>query len=110
MPGSARFLERPPRFLDDSVRAQLCPDKLKTHEWLAVIEAAHSVGLPTTATIMFGHMEAPDDWARHLLHIRDLQERTGGFTEFVPLPFVHIEAPAYYRGHARKGRHRAKLF
>ena len=97
LPGTAAEI------LDDSVRAQLCPDKLKTHEWLAVIEAAHSVGLPTTATIMFGHMEAPDDWARHLLHIRDLQERTGGFTEFVPLPFVHIEAPAYYRGHARKG-------
>jgi FO synthase len=97
LPGTAAEI------LDDTVRAVLCPDKLKTHEWLAIVEDAHRVGLPTTATIMFGHMETPGDWARHLLHIRDLQERTGGFTEFVPLPFVHIEAPIYYRGQARKG-------
>jgi FO synthase len=97
LPGTAAEI------LDDAVRATLCPDKLKTHEWLAIVEDAHRVGLPTTATIMFGHMETPGDWARHLLHIRDLQERTGGLTEFVPLPFVHIEAPIYYRGQARKG-------
>jgi len=97
LPGTAAEI------LDDSVRAVLCPDKLKTQEWLAVVGDAHRIGLPTTATIMFGHMDAPGDWARHLMHIRDLQERTGGFTEFVPLPFVHIEAPVYYRGRARKG-------
>ncbi|HEU5018295.1 MAG TPA: 5-amino-6-(D-ribitylamino)uracil--L-tyrosine 4-hydroxyphenyl transferase CofH [Pseudolabrys sp.] len=97
LPGTAAEI------LDDDVRAILCPDKLKTEEWLCVVEAAHGVGLPTTATIMFGHMEAPVHWARHLLRIRDVQERTGGFTEFVPLPFVHMEAPAYYRGLARKG-------
>jgi FO synthase len=97
LPGTAAEI------LDDGVRATLCPDKLKTHEWLAIVEDAHRVGLPTTSTIMFGHMETPGDWARHLLHIRDLQERTGGLTEFVPLPFVHIEAPIYYRGQARKG-------
>jgi FO synthase len=97
LPGTAAEI------LDDDVRAVLCPDKLKTAEWLAVVEAAHRVGLPTTSTIMFGHMDSPADWTRHLLHIRDLQERTGGFTEFVPLPFVHGEAPAYYRGQARKG-------
>jgi FO synthase len=97
LPGTAAEI------LDDDVRAILCPDKLTTAQWLAVVEAAHGVGLRTTATIMFGHMEHPSDWARHLLHIRNLQERTGGFTEFVPLPFVHSEAPAYYRGQARKG-------
>ena len=97
LPGTAAEI------LDDSVRALLCPDKLKTQQWLDVIEAAHRTGLRTTATIMFGHMDAPKHWARHLLAIRDLQDRTGGFTEFVPLPFVHMEAPAYYRGFARKG-------
>ena len=89
--------------LDDGVRARLCPDKLKTAEWLSVIETAHRVGLRTTSTIMFGHLDAPEDWARHLLHLRDLQARTGGFTEFVPLPFVHMEAPLYLKGKARKG-------
>ena len=87
----------------NSVRTVLCPDKLKTQKWLDVIGAAHQAGLPTTATIMFGHMDRPAHWASHLLAIRDLQERSGGFTEFVPLPFVHMEAPAYYKGFARKG-------
>ena len=89
--------------LDDAVRADICPDKLKTNEWLDVIEAAHRVGLRTTATIMFGHIETSRSWAAHLLHIRDLQERTGGFTEFVPLPFVHMEAPLHLKGLSRKG-------
>ena len=71
----------------------ICPDKVTTQQWLDVIEAAHRLGLRTTATIMFGHVDRPRHWARHLLRIRRLQERTGGFTEFVPLPFVPMEAP-----------------
>ena len=97
LPGTAAEI------LDDEVRAVLCPDKLPTEQWLAIVEAAHERGLPTTATIMFGHVDRPHHWARHLLHIRDLQVRTGGFTEFVPLPFVHMEAPLYLKGRARKG-------
>ena len=89
--------------LDDEVRAVLCPDKVNTAEWLSVIETAHEVGLRTTATIMFGHVDAPRHWARHLLRVRAVQERTGGFTEFVPLPFVHMEAPMYLKGRARSG-------
>jgi FO synthase len=72
-------------------------------QWLEVMEAAHAVGLRTTATIMFGHVDGPRHWARHLLRLRRLQARTGGFTEFVPLPFVHMEAPLYRKGRARKG-------
>jgi FO synthase len=97
LPGTAAEI------LDDSIRAILCPDKLNTAAWLDVVEAAHQAGLRTTATIMFGHVEAPEHWARHLLQIRKLQLRTDGFTEFVPLPFVHLEAPLYRRGAARKG-------
>jgi FO synthase len=89
--------------LHDEVRATLCPDKINTAQWLAVIEAAHEAGLKTTATIMYGHVDRPRHWAAHLMHIRRLQQRTGGFTEFVPLPFVHMEAPMYLRGGARKG-------
>jgi FO synthase len=97
LPGTAAEI------LDDRVREHLCPDKLKTQEWLDVIETAHRVGLRTTATIMFGHIETAESWAAHLLHVRDLQERTGGFTEFVPLPFVHMEAPLNLKGLSRKG-------
>jgi FO synthase len=97
LPGTAAEI------LDDEIRAHICPDKLNTDEWLAVMEAAHGVGLRTTATIMFGHLEAPKHWARHLLRIRALQARTGGFTEFVPLPFVHMEAPMALRGQTRNG-------
>ena len=97
LPGTAAEI------LDDEVRAVICPDKLSTQEWLAVVGAAHDAGLRTTATIMFGHLERPVHWARHLLVLRDLQQRTGGFTEFVPLPFVHMEAPLYARGLTRKG-------
>ncbi len=89
--------------LHDDVRRLLCPDKLSTDQWLEVIEAAHEAGLPTTATIMYGHIDQVHHWARHLWHIRELQRRTGGFTEFVPLPFVHMEAPMYLKGKARKG-------
>ncbi len=89
--------------LDDEVRAVICPDKISTQEWVDVMAAAHAAGFHTTATIMFGHVDAPRHWARHLLRLRALQARTGGFTEFVPLPFVHMEAPLYLKGHARKG-------
>ena len=85
------------------MRAIICPDKLNTQTWLEVIEASHRAGFRTTATIMFGHVDRYEHWARHLLRIRTLQLRTGGFTEFVPLPFVHMEAPMYLRGKARKG-------
>jgi FO synthase len=97
LPGTAAEI------LDDEVRAVICPEKLTTAEWLTVIETAHGVGLMTTATIMFGHVERPRHWARHLLSIRDLQVRTGGFTEFVPLPFVHMEAPMNLMGASRIG-------
>ncbi len=89
--------------LDDDVRATLCPDKLNTAEWLEVMETAHEVGFQTTSTIMYGHIDGPENWAKHLVRLRDLQIKTGGFTEFVPLPFVHMEAPIYLKGNARKG-------
>jgi FO synthase len=97
LPGTAAEI------LDDSVRAVICPDKLNTNEWLNVMRTAHAVGLRSTATIMFGHVDRYENWARHLLAIRDLQEETGGFTEFVPLPFVHMEAPIWRKGQARSG-------
>jgi FO synthase len=67
------------------------------------VETAHRVGIPTTSTLMFGHVDGPEHWARHLIVLRDLQSRTGGITEFVPLPFVHMEAPLYRKGRARRG-------
>ena len=89
--------------LDDEVRAIICPDKINTAQWLDVMRAAHDVGFRTTATIMYGHVDRLEHWARHLIRVRDLQMETGGFTEFVPLPFVHMEAPLYLKGRARKG-------
>jgi FO synthase len=97
LPGTAAEI------LDDAVRARICPDKLSAGEWIEVVEAAHRAGLRTTSTIMFGHVETPHAWARHLLAVRDLQERTGGITEFVPLPFVHMEAPMFLKEGARCG-------
>ncbi len=97
MPGTAAEI------LDDDIRRQIAPDKVTTEQWLEVVRAAHHVGLRTTSTIMFGHVEGYIHWARHLLRLRSLQRETGGFTEFVPLPFVHMEAPLYLRGKARKG-------
>jgi FO synthase len=89
--------------LDDEVRAVICPDKVTTDQWLEVHDTAHRVGLRSNNTIMFGHVDTPVSWARHLLRVREQQQRTGGFTEFVPLPFVHMEAPMYLRGLARRG-------
>jgi FO synthase len=97
LPGTAAEI------LDDEVRAVICPDKVTTAQWLDVVAAAHGLGLRTTATIMFGHVDAPRHWARHLLHLRRLQARTGGFTELVPLPFVPMEAPMQLRGQSRFG-------
>ena len=97
LPGTAAEI------LDDEVRDIICPDKLNTAQWLDVMEAAHQVGIRSTATLMFGHVERPEHWARHLLRIRTLQEKTGGFTEFVPLPFVHMESPIWHKGQARSG-------
>lgn len=89
--------------LDDEVRQVICPDKLTTDEWLSVMRDAHEVGLKSTATIMFGHVDTYRHWARHLLRLRDLQAETSGFTEFVPLPFVASEAPIFRRGGSRIG-------
>ena len=89
--------------LHDEVRETLCPDKLSSGQWLEVMDTAHRVGFRTTATIMYGHIDRPRHWARHLTSVRTLQARTGGFTEFVPLPFVHMEAPLYLKGLARRG-------
>ena len=97
LPGTAAEI------LDDDVRAVICPDKINTGQWLDVQRAAHRAGLRTTSTIMYGHVETSTSWAKHLLALRDLQAETGGFTEFVPLPFVHMEAPMYRRGMARPG-------
>ncbi len=97
LPGTAAEI------LDDEVRAVLCPDKINTAQWLEVMRAAHGAGLASTATIMFGHVDHPRHWARHLMRIRALQEETGGFTEFVPLPFVPMEAPIFLKGAARAG-------
>ena len=89
--------------LCDDVRRVICPDKQSVGDWLGVVRAAHMVGIPTTSTIMYGHIERPEHWARHLLALRHLQGETGGFTEFVPLPYVHMESPMYRRGQSRKG-------
>lgn len=97
LPGTAAEI------LCDDIRAQICPDKLTTREWLDVVGSAHRVDLPTTSTIMFGHLEGIEHWARHLLALRNLQLDTGGITEFAPLPLVHMEAPFYRRGQSRKG-------
>ncbi|MBZ9810982.1 MULTISPECIES: 5-amino-6-(D-ribitylamino)uracil--L-tyrosine 4-hydroxyphenyl transferase CofH [unclassified Mesorhizobium] len=97
LPGTAAEI------LDDEVRRTLCADKLNTKEWLDVMRAAHGLGFRSTATIMFGHIDAYEHWARHLIRVRDLQAETAGFTEFVPLPFVHMEAPIYLKGRSRPG-------
>ena len=97
LPGTAAEI------LSDDIRAIICADKVNTQEWLSVMRAAHKVGLQSTATIMFGHVETYEHWAEHLMQLRMLQLETGGFTEFVPLPFVHMEAPNWRRGETRSG-------
>jgi FO synthase len=97
LPGTAAEI------LDDPVREILCPDKIDTDQWLEAHRTAHSVGLRSNVTIMFGAIEQPISWARHLLRTRELQRETGGFTEFVPLPFVHMASPIYLKRAARRG-------
>ncbi|HEV3496305.1 MAG TPA: 5-amino-6-(D-ribitylamino)uracil--L-tyrosine 4-hydroxyphenyl transferase CofH, partial [Actinomycetes bacterium] len=97
LPGTAAEI------LDDEVRAVLCPDKIDTEEWLDAHRTAHSIGLRSNITIMFGAVERPVHWARHMVRTRALQAETGGFTEFVPLPFVHMATPLYLQGRARRG-------
>ncbi|HUZ44263.1 MAG TPA: 5-amino-6-(D-ribitylamino)uracil--L-tyrosine 4-hydroxyphenyl transferase CofH [Acidimicrobiales bacterium] len=97
LPGTAAEI------LDDEIRAILCPDKVNTEEWLEAHRVAHSVGLRSNITIMFGSVEQPLHWARHMVRTRDLQKETGGFTEFVPLPFVHMAAPLYLQRRSRRG-------
>ncbi|MCU1426195.1 MAG: synthase subunit 1 [Actinomycetia bacterium] len=89
--------------LDDEVRAVICPDKVNTDEWLEAHRNAHSVGLRSNVTIMFGSVERPVHVARHLVRTRELQKETGGFTEFVPLPFVHMATPIFLQKRARPG-------
>ena len=97
LPGTAAEI------LDDEVRAVLCPDKINTEQWLEAHRTAHSVGLRSNVTIMFGAVEQPVSWARHMVRTRDLQRETGGFTEFVPLPFVHMATPIYLQRRSRRG-------
>ena len=97
LPGTAAEI------LDDEIRRIICPDKITTQQWLDCHETAHGVGLRSNVTIMFGSIERPVHVARHLLRTRDLQRRTGGFTEFVGLPFVHMAAPIYLKRAARRG-------
>ncbi|MGB3634880.1 MAG: 5-amino-6-(D-ribitylamino)uracil--L-tyrosine 4-hydroxyphenyl transferase CofH [Rubrobacteraceae bacterium] len=97
LPGTAAEI------LDDDIREIICPDKINTQEWADVMRAAHAVGLRATTTIMYGHVDGPVNWARHLMVLRDIQAETGGFTEFVPLPFVHMGAPLFLQGRSRRG-------
>ena len=97
LPGTAAEI------LDDEMRALLCPDKIDTEEWLDAHRTAHQVGLRSNVTIMYGAIENPVHWARHIVRTRELQAETGGFTEFVPLPFVHMAAPMYIQRKARRG-------
>jgi FO synthase len=97
LPGTAAEI------LDNEIRDIICPDKLRTDEWLEVVGTAHEVGLRTTSTIMFGHVEQPVHWARHLQRLRSLQARTAGISEFVPLGYVHMEAPLWRKGRTRSG-------
>jgi FO synthase len=97
LPGTAAEI------LDDRVREHLCPDKVRTAEWAEVMITAHELGLRATTTMMMGHIDGPRSWANHLEVLRQIQRRTGGFTEFVPLPFVHMGSPIFLQGRARPG-------
>ena len=89
--------------LDDEVRGDLSPNKLNVARWIEVIRIAHSLGIPSTSTMMYGHTEMPEHWLRHMMLLRDIQKETGGFTEFVPLGFIHSQTRLFRKGHARAG-------
>jgi 7,8-didemethyl-8-hydroxy-5-deazariboflavin synthase CofH subunit len=89
--------------LDDNVRKSLSPNKLKVRQWIEVIRTAHSLGIPTTSTMMYGHTESREHWVRHILLLREIQKETRGFTEFVPLGFIHPQTRLYQSGNARAG-------
>ena len=89
--------------LDDNVRRSLSPNKLKVKQWIEVVRMAHSLGIPSTSTMMYGHTELPEHWVRHLLLLRNIQKETGGFTEFVPLGFIHSQTKLFQIGGARAG-------
>lgn len=97
LPGTAAEI------LDDDVRLTLCPDKIRTAQWSEVMLTAHDIGLRSTSTMMFGHVDGPRSWANHIEVLRKIQRRIGGFTEFVPLPFVHMGSPIWLRGQSRPG-------
>ncbi|MGB1627671.1 MAG: 5-amino-6-(D-ribitylamino)uracil--L-tyrosine 4-hydroxyphenyl transferase CofH, partial [Miltoncostaeaceae bacterium] len=97
LPGTAAEI------LDDDVREHLCPDKIRTAEWAEVMIAAHEIGIRATSTIMCGHIDGPVSWANHYEVLREIQRRTGGFTEFIPLPFVHMASPIFIQGRSRPG-------
>ena len=97
LPGTAAEI------LDDRTRKYLCPDKITSKQWAYVMEVAHSLGIKSTATIMFGHIDDIESWTNHYSLIRNLQERTDGFTEIVPLPFVHMGSPIYLQGKSMPG-------
>lgn len=97
MPGTAAEI------LDDEIRSEICPKKIKTAEWINIIKTAHNIGIPTTSTIMHGHIEDIEHRVKHLAIIRDIQKETKGFTEFVPLSFMHWNAPTYLNGKAKPG-------
>ena len=97
LPGTAAEI------LDDRVRRYLCPDKITSSQWAYVMEVAHSLGIKSTATIMFGHIDDVQSWVNHFKLIRDIQSTTGGFTEVVPLPFVHMGSPIYLQGKSMPG-------
>jgi FO synthase len=97
LPGTAAEI------LDDEIRKDLCPDKINTEEWLEVHRTAHRIGLRSNVTMMFGSIEHPRYWVKHLLLCRELQKETGGFTEFVGLPFVHMASPIYLQKKSRRG-------
>ena len=97
LPGTAAEI------LDDDVREHLCPDKIRTAEWAEVMITAHETGIRATSTIMCGHIDGPVSWANHYEVLRQIQRRTGGFTEFIPLPFVHMASPIFIQGRSRPG-------
>lgn len=97
LPGTAAEI------LDDDIRAIICSDKINTEEWLECHRVAHKAGLRSNITIMFGSVEHPISWAKHIVRTRDLQKETGGFTEFVGLPFVHMASPIYLQHKSRRG-------